>query len=85
MARTVGPDQICLTLGDAALRKNDLPDAISTYIIGTRNDSEASALSYQRLGLALVARVDEEISYAARAPDMFSEAHAVKNALICSR
>ena len=84
-ASPMGPSQLMIQHGDAALRNNDLATAGATYIIGTRNGGDQAPLNFGRLGLVLVTRIDEETSFAARAPDTASERFAHINAVTNGR
>ncbi len=78
MARTVGPGQLTTLHGDKALRRNDLADSMAAFIAGERQGE--SSVNLSRLGLALVGKVDEEISFANRAPDDHIEAYHHRSA-----
>jgi hypothetical protein len=80
----MGPDQLITQHGQHALRQNELAEAVNAFIIGSRNPGELGGVNGARLGISLVARVDEEISYANRAPDIASERHARAAAQVSS-
>lgn len=76
----MGPEELMVVHGDHHLRANELADATSAYISGMRDGGDAGALNAARLGLVLVARIDEETSFAARALDSAQERHALLRA-----
>ena len=81
----MGPEQLMVVHGDHHLRRNELADATAAYISGTRNGGDSAAINTTRLGLVMVARIDEQVSFAARATDIGSEEEALKGAAMAQR
>lgn len=65
----MGPEQLMLKHGDRALRRNDLVDATTAYVTGSRYGGNVASQNFSRIGMVLVARKDEETGMAARALD----------------
>ena len=84
MARPMGPNELQQMAGDHSLRRNELADATGSYISALRSGA-GDSLNMSKLGLVLVARIDEEMSFAARALDGATEAAALRNARMSQR
>ena len=87
MAQAYGLDQLVMKQGDDALSGGNLPKATACYISAERSkiSDDAVPLNNGRLGLTLIARIDEDLSFMKRAPDVASEQRSRRAAVINQR